>query len=76
MFLNLAHASFVKIKTIKPLELFDNHPQGICPENHEPLFHIYLRTTKSSQMASLPQEVIFGFILMRFIFGELRATVV
>ena len=41
MFLNLAHASFVKIKTIKPLELFDNHPQGIWPENHEPLFDFF-----------------------------------
>jgi len=36
----------------------------------------HLRTTKSSQIVSLPWEVIFGFIFMEIIFGALHARAV
>ena len=38
LFLHLAHRAYSRIKDIDPLSLFDEHPQGIWPDNQKALF--------------------------------------
>jgi hypothetical protein len=38
VFLHLAHRAYCKVSDVNPLSLFDQHPQGIWPDDQGPLF--------------------------------------
>lgn len=41
LFLHLAHRAYIKIKDLDPLSLFDQHPQGIWPDDQKRLFDFF-----------------------------------
>ena len=61
LFLHLAHRAYSKINDIDPLSLFDEHPQGIWPDNQERLFD-YLEDSIS--------HVVFSFTALEAFANE------
>jgi hypothetical protein len=41
LFLHLAHCAYTKIKDLDPISLFDQHPQGIWPDDQRRLFDFF-----------------------------------
>jgi hypothetical protein len=80
LFLHLAHHAYSKIRDIDPLSLFDEHPQGIWPDNQKALFdfleelisHVVFSFTALEAFANevIPDKFTYTFVVERT--GEKR----
>lgn len=71
LFLHIAHQAYSRIRGIAPLSLFDQHEQGIWPDNQGPLFdfmedfisHIVFAFTSIEAFANetIPADYIYSF---------------
>jgi len=83
LFLHLAHQAYSRIKDIDPLSLFDEHPQGIWPDNQGALFdyleesisHVVFSFTALEAFANevIPEGFTYTFTVNRT--GETRTYV-
>src|SRR5256885_219797 len=61
LFLHLAHRAYSRIRDIDPLSLFDEHPQGIWPDNQKELFDF---------LEDLISHVVFSFTALEAFANE------
>jgi hypothetical protein len=61
LFLHLAHRAYSKIRDIDPFSLFDEHPQGIWPDNQKELFDF---------LEDLISHVVFSFTALEAFANE------